>query len=84
MHFTFPSGGSKDVVKFSPTGKPHCPNHGCALEDLGFPMRPKGTGTCPVSKATFDYSCEIDQDKMTKDKDGNMVKGTKWHVTGDE
>ncbi len=63
---------------------PRCPNHQVSLIDLPFPMVKKGTGVCPVSKCKFDYEIELDEDKMVMDKNGNMVKATKFNVTGDE
>ncbi len=65
---------------------PKCPNHGSFLEGMGFPMPKKGTGICPVSGAPFAYEIDLDDDetKMVKDKDGNLVKGTKIKVTGND
>lgn len=71
-----------------PSYKPKCPNHGCPLDGIGFPMPRKGTGICPVSGCPFDYVLEVDEEKgvesMVKDKFGNLVKKTDWKVTGDE
>lgn len=63
---------------------PKCPNHACALEGLGFPMPAKGTGTCPVSGAEFEFEAEIDEEKMVKDKAGNLTKASKWKITGND
>ncbi len=61
-----------------------CPNHGEVLEGLPFPMPKKGVGICPVSKVPFAYEVEVDENVMTQDKFGNITKGTKFNVTGEE
>ncbi len=63
-----------------------CPNHGCPLDGIGWPMPKKGTGICPVSGSPFDYVIEVDEseDKMVIDKFGNKVKGDKVTVTGND
>lgn len=63
-----------------------CPNHSCALEGLDFPLKPKGTGICPVSGASFDYEIDLEDDAtaVTLDKFGNKMKSTKFKVKGDE
>jgi len=65
-------------------GRPHCPNHGEPLEGLGFPMREKGHGVCPVSKVTFAYEMEIDESLIKKDKFGKIIKDIGWKITGDD
>lgn len=71
-----------------PSFTPKCPNHGCALEGCGFPLPRKGEGICPVSKARFSFEVEIEDDKMVggikKDKNGNIIKGSSWKVSGEE
>lgn len=69
-----------------PRTKPSCPNHGCPLEGCGFPLPKKGVGTCPVSGAQFEFEADFDETKakVTKDKDGNMVKEAKWKLTGND
>lgn len=64
--------------------KPVCPNHNVELVDLPFPLPSKGEGTCPISSCRFDYEIEMDESVMTRDKDGNMVKGKKFKVEGEE
>lgn len=67
-------------------GKPKCPNHGCPLEGIGFPMPKKGTGICPVSKCPFDYEVEVDEQMMKDgvDKFGNKTKTAPWKVSGND
>ncbi len=69
-----------------PSGKPRCPNHGCELEGLPFPLTEKGTGRCPVSLCTFEYQIKLDKSEteMTVDKFGNKIKKMSWEVNGDE
>lgn len=64
--------------------KPVCPNHKVDLVDLPFPLVTKGQGTCPISGCQFDYEIELDSAIMTRDKDGNPIKTTKFNVTGEE
>lgn len=61
-----------------------CPNHGCPLTDIPFPMPRKGVGICPVSGCPFDFEAEVDEDKITRDKFGNLTKSEKWSVTGND
>lgn len=68
----------------TPTFSPKCPNHGCPLDGCGFPLPAKGHGICPVSGARFDFEVEVDEVKTVKDKDGNLKKGSKWKLTGNE
>lgn len=68
----------------TPSFRPECPNHREPLEGCGFPLPKKGTGICPVSGCSFDFSVELDEDKMVKDKFGAMSKSKDWKVTGDE
>lgn len=66
-------------------GKPVCPNHKVGLVDLPDPMKPKGTGVCPISGAHFDY--EVDLTEMAVEtiiENGVPVKRSKFKVTGDE
>lgn len=67
-------------------GKPLCPNHGCPLEGMGFPMPAKGEGMCPVSGAHFAYEVDIDESKVreVKDKNGNITKVSDWKVSGND
>lgn len=67
-----------------PTTGPVCPNHGCRLEGLPFPLPKKGTGMCPKSGYSFDYEIEGDDSHMTQDKFGNPSKVFEWKVSGDE
>lgn len=66
--------------------KPRCPNHGVDLTDLGFPIKPKGVGICPISGASFEYEMDTGttSGETTVDKFGNTVSSKKWNVTGDE
>jgi uncharacterized Zn finger protein (UPF0148 family) len=72
-----------DTVRFNKGGKPVCPNHGCPL-DCGFPMPTTGQGVCPVSGYKFEFSAEVDEEVMVQDKDGNITKGKKWKVVGQD
>jgi hypothetical protein len=72
-----------DEVTFNKGGKPCCPNHGCPL-DCGFPMPTAGVGVCPVSGAHFEFRAEVDEDTMVQDKSGNLIKGKKWKVVGQD
>jgi hypothetical protein len=63
---------------------PKCPNHGCPLDGIGFPMPSKGTGICPVSGAPFDFEVEVDETTVRKDKDGNQVKDVGWNINGND
>lgn len=69
-----------------PSGKPTCPNHGCPLDGLGFPMPAKGIGICPVSGASFEYEIDLEESKMqnVQDKDGNITKAPSWKMKGEE
>lgn len=71
-----------------PSWTPKCPNHHCALEGVGFPLPKKGTGRCPVSGVPFSFEVDQSEDVMAggvkKDKNGNIIKGAQWKVTGDE
>lgn len=67
-----------------PSFTPKCPNHGSTLEGCGFPLPAKGTGICPVSGCPFDFEVEIDQQKMVKDKDGNLKPEVGWRLSGEE
>lgn len=75
-----------EIKVLSPNTKILCPNHGCPLEGCGFPLPKRGTGTCPVSGAEFSFVAEFDEekDKITKDKNGNLVKQEKWKLTGND
>lgn len=70
----------------APSYGPRCPNHNCLLEGMGFPMPKRGTGICPVSKCPFDYQIDTDEShaRITRDKDGNMLKEGTWIVSGDD
>jgi hypothetical protein len=63
-------------------GGPKCPNHGCPLDGMGFPMKSKGLGICPVSGSTFAYEAEVDEMKNIVDKNGNVTKGQIWKIDG--
>ncbi len=65
---------------------PLCPNHGEPLEGLAHPVPAKGTGICPVSRSSFDYSINLDEKdrKKVKDRDGNITTIDTYTVTGDE
>lgn len=71
-------------ITAKPSYTPRCPNHGAPLEGLEFPIPAKGTGICPISKCEFDYEAEVDEQKMVKDKDGNLVPSLDWKVSGEE
>lgn len=67
-----------------PSTLPKCPNHGETLEGFPFPMPSKGTAKCPVLGVDFDYEAEVDEDKLTTDKDGFVTKSSKWKVDGND
>lgn len=67
-----------------PSFKPKCPNHGEPLEGCGFPLPKKGTGICPVSGCPFDFEIEVDEEKMVKDKEGNLIPAVGWKVSGSD
>jgi hypothetical protein len=73
---------SKDA-QLMPSGIVRCPNHGCALEDIPFPMPEKGTGVCPVSKALFEFEAKQDPMETVVMKDGTTEKMPYWEVHGD-
>lgn len=68
----------------TPSFSPKCPNHGVALEGCGFPLPAKGTGKCPVSGVDFDFEAEIDESKITLDKDGKATKSHGWVIDGND
>lgn len=72
------------IIKSTPSYTPKCPNHGSPLEDCGFPLPERGVGTCPVSGARFAFEAEVQEEKMVKDKDGNMTKAVEWSVKGND
>lgn len=65
---------------------PCCPNHGEPLEGLPHPLTPTGTGICPISKAEFDYSIDLDERSNIQevDKNGNIKTIPTYKVTGEE
>jgi hypothetical protein len=67
-----------------PSFAPRCPNHDCELEDLPFPLTPKGTGICPSSGCPFEFEVELDEEKEVMDKFGNITKQVSWKVSGEE
>jgi hypothetical protein len=67
-----------------PSGKVKCPNHGCELEGLPFPLTEKGQGMCPVSRCMFDYQVEVDKTEEVVDKSGNISKKLRWSASGNE
>lgn len=68
----------------TPSHVPVCPNHGCPLDGIGFPIPQKGTGICPISGCPFDFEVEVDQETIVQDKFGNTSKQLNWNVSGDE
>lgn len=72
------------TAKSSPSWVPKCPNHGCPLDGCGFPLPDKGTGICPVSSCPFDFEAEVEEEKVAKDKFGNVVKSVGWKLTGND
>lgn len=73
-----------DPKERKPTGLPKCPNHGCSLEGMPWPMPKKGTARCPVSGAHFSYEVEVDEMHVEQDKDGNIQKVVRWKAEGNE
>lgn len=68
----------------TPTFRPQCPNHGCPLDGIPFPMPEKGEGICPVSGYSFTFEVEVDKEKVEVDKFGNPSKKLDWKLTGKE
>lgn len=69
-----------------PSYGPKCPNHGCPLEGMGFPMPKKGVGICQISGAPFEYEIDTDESTHTvkQDKFGNTFKEAPWKLKGEE
>ena len=67
-----------------PSYGPRCPNHGVFLDGLPVPMPSKGTGVCPISGCSFDYVVDLDEEKLTQDKFGNITASVGWKVDGEE
>lgn len=72
------------MIQTTPSFSPTCPNHSVNLEGCGFPLPAQGVGTCPVSGAQFEFAVELDDAKITMDKQGNAQKSAQWRITGDE
>lgn len=72
------------TILTKPSYVPKCPNHGVSLEGCGFPLPNSGTGTCPVSGAEFEFDARVDESIVTQDKNGELTKGSKWEVKGDD
>lgn len=74
-----------DII-VTPSTKPKCPNHGCPLDGIPFPMPRKGEGICPVSGAHFAFEVEGDEMKLMDgvDKFGNKTKVAGWKITGND
>lgn len=74
-----------DGVKV-PGFKPKCPNHGCPLDGIPWPLPKKGEGMCPVSGAHFAFEAQVDEasTEMEKDKNGNMIKKVGWKLSGND
>ena len=76
---------------FQPTSQmkkrrmPCCPNHGEPLEGLPVPLTPKGTGMCPISGCSFDYSAQFEGEGVEYEKDqfGNLVAIPTYTVEGE-
>lgn len=68
----------------TPGFKPRCPNHNVELDGLPWPLPRKGEGICPISKCHFSFEVEVDEEKLVKDKNGNMVPTVGWSVNGEE
>lgn len=67
-----------------PSYKPTCPNHGCPLDGMKFPLPEKGEGICPVSGAHFEFEASVDEEAVVKDKFGRLVKKPTWEMKGNE
>lgn len=65
---------------------PKCPNHGCPLTGLPFPMKSTGSGRCAISGVVFEYEIDLDESKaeMKKDAQGNITKVQPYKVTGND
>ena len=77
-------GEREASVQIMPSGTVRCPNHGCELEGVPFPLPEKGVGRCPVSKCSFEFESKIDPDMVVTLKDGTVTKMSRWEVTGSE
>lgn len=71
-------------IKITPSGRATCPNHGCELEGIPFPIPEKGTARCPVSTAMFEYEAKVDPQIKVQLKDGTITKKSFWEVKGEE
>lgn len=67
-----------------PSFAPRCPNHGCPLDGVGFPLPSSGQGICPVSGWPFDFKADTQKASEKKDKFGNVVAATEWDITGND
>lgn len=64
-----------------PSFKPKCPVCASTLEGVPFPLPEKGKGRCP-SAGYYSFRAEVDNEKMVKDKNGNMEPVKGWKVKG--
>lgn len=67
-----------------PSFAPRCSVCQCVLEDCGFPLPSKGVGYCPQGMCHIDFEVDIDENKVVKDKNGNLSKAVYWKVGGVE
>lgn len=75
------------IINTVPSHRPKCPNHGCPLTDIPFPMPAKGIGICPVSGCPFEFEVDVQEgeQQMVKNKDGKLVpKPGDWKLKGND
>ncbi len=77
-------GDPSQSIEIKATGEVFCPNHGCALEGVPFPMPEKGIAMCPISGAMFEFESKIDPNLTVVLKDGSVVKKPYWEIKGDD
>jgi hypothetical protein len=61
------------------------PNHGCPLVLApGQKMLTKGSAPCMISKVQFDFSQDVQESKMMKDRNGKLIEHKTWVVDGED
>lgn len=66
----------------TPSWRPKCPVCGSVLEGIPFPMPSKGVGRCPAA-GNYEYEADTNNERVGKDKNGNVTKKLDWKVDGD-
>ena len=50
-----------------------CPNHDEPLEDVTLLGKGEGSGTCPISKCSFEFTYEANPKELKFDKYGQVI-----------